>query len=207
MALQPKRYNFRTEEYPYMNLPEGEHMGLIAQEVQEVLPALIKPAVRPAEFDTAGLEIHPAVDYLTMNYTELIPLLVAGFQAQQQVIVGLQAQVAQCCAANPGMAPPDGAAPKQGTGSGELQEQRLQIIPNPVAELTTLAYHVPTAGRVVLQVSTLDGKPLATLREAMAQPGAYSYVWNTGGLAAGTYLCTFLLDDAVVMQRAVKVAR
>nr|MBP8823973.1 T9SS type A sorting domain-containing protein [Flavobacteriales bacterium]MBP9081357.1 T9SS type A sorting domain-containing protein [Flavobacteriales bacterium] len=120
----------------------------------------------------------------------------------------LQARVDQCCAAtDPGLAPQDGAAPKQGTGSGELQDQRLQIIPNPVAELTTLAYHVPKAGRVVLQVSTLDGKPLATLREEMAEPGAYQYTWNTSKLAAGTYLCTFLLDDAVVMQRAVKVAR
>ena len=66
---------------------------------------------------------------------------------------------------------------------------------------------MPAAGRVVLQVATLDGKPLATLREEMAEPGAYEYTWNTSRLAAGTYLCTYLLDGAVVVQRAVKVAR
>ncbi len=105
------------------------------------------------------------------------------------------------------MAPQDGAAPKQSTGSSELMEQRLQIIPNPVAELTTWAYYVPQAGKVVLQVATLDGKPLGTLREEMAEPGAYRYTWNTSKLAVGTYLCTYLLDGAVVVQRAVKVAR
>ncbi|MCC6839687.1 MAG: hypothetical protein IT230_05970, partial [Flavobacteriales bacterium] len=69
------------------------------------------------------------------------------------------------------------------------------------------AYYVPQAGKVVLQVATLDGKPLGTLREEMAEPGAYRYTWNTSKLAVGTYLCTYLLDGAVVVQRAVKVAR
>ena len=86
-------------------------------------------------------------------------------------------------------------------------EHRLQIIPSPVAELTTLAYHVPKVGKVSLLVSTMDGKPVATLREEMAEPGTYEYTWNTSRLAAGTYSCTYLLDGAVVVQRAVKVAR
>lgn len=88
-----------------------------------------------------------------------------------------------------------------------MKEQRLLVVPNPVADLTTLEYYVPQAGKVSLQVSTSDGKPLATLREEQAEPGAYSYAWNTTKLAAGTYLCTYLLDGAVVVQRAVKVAR
>jgi hypothetical protein len=86
-----------------------------------------------------------------------------------------------------------------------LKEQRLLVVPNPVADLTTLEYYVPQAGQVSLQVSTSDGKPLATLRQEQAEPGAYSYLWNTTKLAAGTYLCTYLLDGAVVVQRAVKV--
>lgn len=87
----------------------------------------------------------------------------------------------------------------------DLQEQRLLIIPNPVADLTTLEYYVPKAGRVSLSVSTSDGKPMGTLREEQAEPGAYSYQWNTTKLAAGTYFCTFLLDGNVVVKRAVKV--
>ncbi|MBK6893561.1 MAG: T9SS type A sorting domain-containing protein [Flavobacteriales bacterium] len=87
----------------------------------------------------------------------------------------------------------------------DLQEQRLLIIPNPVADLTTLEYYVPKAGKVSLQVSTSDGKPLATLREELAEAGAYNYSWNTTKLAAGTYFCTFMLDGAVVVKRAVKV--
>jgi hypothetical protein len=54
-------------------------------------------------------------------------------------------------------------------------------------------------------VSTSDGKPLETLREEKAEAGAYNYAWNTTKLAAGTYFCTFMLDGAVVVKRAVKV--
>ncbi|MBP8823749.1 MAG: T9SS type A sorting domain-containing protein [Flavobacteriales bacterium] len=104
------------------------------------------------------------------------------------------------------MAPKDGTTPpKQSSQPGELKEQRLRIIPNPVAELTTLEYHVPTAGRVSLVVSSSDGKPLGTLREEQAEAGMYSYTWNTTQLAAGTYFCTLVVDGNVVVQRAVKV--
>lgn len=94
---------------------------------------------------------------------------------------------------------------KDAQQASDLQEQRLLVIPNPVADLTTLEYYVPKSGKVSLSVSTSDGKPMGTLREGQAEPGAYSYQWNTTKLAAGTYFCTFLLDGAVVVKRAVKV--
>ncbi|MCC6839209.1 MAG: tail fiber domain-containing protein [Flavobacteriales bacterium] len=207
MQLSPKTYDFNQAAFSYMNLPSEHQYGLIAQEVEAVVPELVTTIHQPAMADSAGTELSPAIDFKAMNYQGLIPLLIAGFQAQQAQIAQLQTRVEQCCAATPGMAPQDGTAPKQSMQPEELKEQRLQIIPNPVAELTTWAYYVPQAGKVVLQVATLDGKPLATLREEMAEPGAYQYTWNTSKLAAGTYLCTYLLDGAVVVQRAVKVAR
>jgi hypothetical protein len=66
---------------------------------------------------------------------------------------------------------------------------------------------VPQAGKVSLQVSTSDGKPMGTLREEQAEAGAFTYEWNTSRLASGTYFCTLMVDGAVVVKRAVKVAR
>jgi hypothetical protein len=88
-----------------------------------------------------------------------------------------------------------------------VREQRLTIQPNPFTDHTTLGYYVPRAGRVSLQVATSDGKPLGTLREESAEPGAYTYEWNTGNLASGVYFCTYILDGAVVVKRTVKVVR
>ncbi|MBS1945336.1 MAG: T9SS type A sorting domain-containing protein, partial [Bacteroidetes bacterium] len=110
-----------------------------------------------------------------------------------------------CCAANPGMAPGGNGALKAAPATGEVKEQRLLIIPNPVADLTTLEYYVPQAGKVSLSISNSDGKPMGMLREEQAEPGAYTYQWNTTELASGTYFCTYMLDGAVVVKRAVKV--
>ncbi len=205
MQLQPHRYDLLSEEYPQLNFSTESQVGLIAQELEEVIPGLVSNSTIAAALDTLGQEVSPQLDYKAVNYAGLVPYLIGAVQQQQATIAQLQQQIAACCAANPGMAPQDGTTPKQSSQAGELKEQRLRIIPNPVAELTTLEYDVPMAGRVSLVVGTIDGKPLGTLREEQAEAGAYSYTWNTGQLAAGTYLCTYLLNGAVVVQRAVKV--
>jgi len=204
MQLSPKTYMFRTEEYPNLHLSTELQNGMIAQEMQEVVPNLVRNVKIPAELDSLGNEVSPVLDVLAVKYEGLIPLLISAVQEQQALITSLQDQINNCCAAPGGMAPENGdhgAAPTDGM----LQEQRLLIIPNPVADLTRLEYYVPQAGKVSLQVSNSDGKILATLREEMAQEGAHNYSWNTTDLAAGTYFCTYMLDGAVVVKRAVKV--
>ncbi len=211
--LAPKEYDFNHGEFAFMGLPTEHQYGLLSQEVQEVLPALVTTIHQPAVIDTSGNVINPAVTFKAMNYQGFIPLLIAGFKGLQQQLTtvqqenaAMQAQLAQCCAANnPGMAPQGGAEHRMVPQEKDLQEQRLLIIPNPVEDLTMLEYYVPAAGKVSLSVSTSDGKPMGTLREEQAEAGAYSYQWNTTKLAAGTYFCTYMLDGAVVVKRAVKV--
>ncbi len=210
--LAPKTYDFRQDEFGFMHLPTEHQYGLISQEVEAVLPELVTSIHQPAMLDSAGVEVGPEIDFKALNYQGLTPLLIAGFQAQQQQLDQQQATIAQmqdqlnsCCEARGGMVPQGSTEQRPAAEENELQEQRLMIIPNPVADLTKLEYYVPKAGKVSLLVSTSDGKPLATLREEMAEAGAYTYSWNTTKLAAGTYFCTFMLDGAVVVKRAVKV--
>lgn len=43
--LKPLQYEYRNDgNYAQMNLPEGSHYGLIAQDVEQVLPNLVKAA-------------------------------------------------------------------------------------------------------------------------------------------------------------------
>lgn len=203
--LNPKSYDYLVEEYPQLGLPTGQQYGFLAQELEQAIPEAVKDITFQATLDSAGQVLYPALSTKIINTDAVIPFLVAAIKEQQQQIAAMQAQIAQCCAANPGMAPGETGGLKAAPATGEVKKQDLLIIPNPVADLTTLEYYVPRAGKVVLQVATMDGKPLATLREEMAEPGAYSYTWNTSKLATGTYLCTYLLDGAVVVQRAVKV--
>lgn len=99
--LAPKEFDYRTEEFPVMNLPSNRQLGLIAQEVEGVLPQLVdetpmpvdpkieagqKP--RPSESPTAPAEMYKGVDYI-----DLIPVLIGAIQEQQGIIAELQAQV------------------------------------------------------------------------------------------------------------------
>ncbi|MCO6483734.1 MAG: tail fiber domain-containing protein [Flavobacteriales bacterium] len=207
MALVPKTYDFNQDQFGFMHLPTEHQYGLISQEVEGVLPSLVINIHQPAMLDSTGTEASPAIDFKAMSYQGFIPLLIAGFKAQQQQIAAMQQQLDACCAANQGMAPQGNASERRGEEGSDLREQRLLIIPNPVADLTTLEYYVPQAGKVSLSVSSSDGKPLGTLREEQDEAGAYSYPWNTTALAAGTYFCTYTLDGQVVVKRAVKVSR
>lgn len=90
-------------------------------------------------------------------------------------------------------------------GVGTLQEERLLISPNPFTDHTTLSYYVPQAGRVSLQVTSSEGRPVSTLREEQADAGAFTYEWNTQSLASGTYFVALIVDGNVVVKRAVKV--
>ncbi|MBK9420853.1 MAG: tail fiber domain-containing protein [Flavobacteriales bacterium] len=205
LQLRPKSYTYKASEFPTMGLDDAVHFGVIAQELEEVFPELVRDGEQPAAVDSLGNEIASAVQFKMVNQDGLLPWVIAGMQEQQATIDQLRSQINQCCAANgSGMAPSNGEQ-RSSSVESNVQEQRLLIIPNPVADLTTLAYYVPTAGQVSLQVSTSDGKPVATLREELAEAGAYNYAWNTTKLAAGTYFCTFMLDGAVVVKRAVKV--
>lgn len=80
--LRPVSFDYRTSEYPQLHLNTESQMGLIAQEVEDVFPNIVKQNYSPAVFDSLGNEIHPEVVFKTVDYSKLIPLLIAGHQEQ-----------------------------------------------------------------------------------------------------------------------------
>ena len=220
--LQPKTYEYNIDSYGYMGLPLGPRMGLLADEVETVLPNAVKNTTQPAEVDSLGNVIHPSLDFKVMNYQEFIPLLIAGFQEQQSVITEQQAlittqdsinsviqdrmdqleQLLAACCQNP-------ADPRNqqidGTGGTEENEHILRIQPNPFDEQTTIYYQLERSGRMQLMANSSDGKQLRVLDEAQREAGEYRYDWLTADLAPGIYYVTLLLDGEPVVKKAVKV--
>jgi hypothetical protein len=81
--LNPLKYDFRYDELKEMGLPKERQIGLIAQEVEKVLPELVS-------------EISEAKDktkYKGLNYTGLIPILIKAMQEQQSEIEKLKAKI------------------------------------------------------------------------------------------------------------------
>jgi hypothetical protein len=61
-------YNFRLDEYPEKGLPEGRHFGLLAQDVEKVMPDAVKEG-------PDGMK--------AIAYNEIIPLLVEALKLQE----------------------------------------------------------------------------------------------------------------------------
>ena len=78
--LRGVRYDWKREEYPEQQFPAGEQIGLIAQEVEDVVPAVV----------------HTGSDgYKSVDYAKLVALLIEGMKDQQQQIDELKSELAQ----------------------------------------------------------------------------------------------------------------
>jgi hypothetical protein len=107
--LKPKQYEFRQDgNYKLMNLPQGSHFGLIAQDVEKLLPDL----VNDTKFETAMAQPHATeaalqqtqevaktetkseiIEFKALNYTELIPVLIKGMQELEQENTQLKSEL------------------------------------------------------------------------------------------------------------------
>jgi hypothetical protein len=208
-ALRPKRYTFTSNTPPGMYLPEGRQYGVLAQELESVLPELVLQTTHPAQYDTAGVRISEALDYKAVNYIGLIPILIAGFNEQEAKIAELQHQLAACCA-NPDRSlqqPTPAGGPTVLPVDDATGDDKLRIVPNPFSEPPTVHYTLERGGRAQLMVHGGDGRGLRVLHEATMEPGNYQLRWDTNALAPGMYYVTLLLDGQPVVEKAVKVAR
>lgn len=88
LRLQPKEYYFQQDKYPSMNLPSGKNYGLIAQEVEGVIPGLVRDITNPAHYDNEGNMVYDTIQFKGINYTGLIPFTIQAIKEQQVMIEG-----------------------------------------------------------------------------------------------------------------------
>lgn len=91
--LPVKTYSFKEDAaFKNLNLPTEPQVGIMAQDIENVFPQLIKKAGSP-EIDEKTHKVYdPKIEFKSVNYTGLIPVLVKSIQEQQQEIVILQKQ-------------------------------------------------------------------------------------------------------------------
>jgi len=89
--LQPKTFFFDTTNSYGMNFSSNKQYGLIAQDVEPILPELVSNIHKPAMVDTSGNIAIQAVDYKSLNYNAFISILIKGHQEQEAKIDSLLA--------------------------------------------------------------------------------------------------------------------
>lgn len=97
-----KLMNLNVYSYQYRNdtglsLPSGTHFGVIAQEIELLFPDLVhnnRQTVSTGDALGAGPSSETAVvEYKSVNYTEMIPVLIKAIQEQQEQIDALKAEI------------------------------------------------------------------------------------------------------------------
>lgn len=187
--LKPSIYKFRTDEFAGLSLPQGEQMGLIAQELEEVFPELIsevKGYTLPSSDGKPGKTIP---SYKTVNYLGLIPVLIASMQEQQIKINKLESQAA--------------ANQNQQTAGVENLNNLAGLfsmetnVPNPFTHETSVGFTLPHEVQdAYLGVYDMTGKQVKTF--VITERGKSHITISADNLVPGIYIYSVIADNKVV---------
>jgi hypothetical protein len=210
MKLKPSTYTFKTEEYNMMHLPEGKQMGLIAQELEEVLPELVTNMPELTMKNRDGSEtVTP--EFKSVQYIQLIPLMIGGLQEQQHTIdklINNAEEQKQLIAALKSI------VEEQKQAIAELQKKTLaptgvrdtdveigfqmsQNEPNPFTHETVVNYTLSeTVQNAFMAVYDLAGKQITTF--PIEHKGSSSLTLTSEKLTAGIYIYSIVADGKVM---------
>ena len=223
--LHPKSYTFRTDGwYGKMNLPTGTHIGIMAQELEKVLPEAVKESSINTNYLSRergnGKEQGPGenIDFKAVNYVELIPVMIKGMQE-------LSAKNEELTAANDKLVKQNAdqqtlnqsletrLSKLEGMmNTGKQQNVSLssasleQNIPNPpVNNATKINYNIPaSAANAEMTITDVYGKKVKQINLNKSGKGILNV--DTKGLAAGTFSYTLFVDGKMIETKKMVVA-
>ena len=177
--LKPRTFYFDTTNLNNIKFSSKKQYGLIAQDVELILPELVNNTTKPAEYDDFGNITAPAVTYKNLNYDAFIAILIRNSQIQQRqnekqdsVIQQMQSEIAaltssvtSCCSSS---AIRSTTPAEQNQLTVSLSDQDIIVLnqntPNPFAEQTTITYIVPEKfGYAQIIFRTIEGKIIKTV--------------------------------------------
>jgi hypothetical protein len=223
MKLKPSTYKYKTAEYHQMTFSDSKQMGLIADEVKQVFPELVKEQVQPAEYGKDGKElIHPEVRFDGINYIGLIPVLIASIQEQQKIISDLKTEN-EALKKNEESRKTENETLKARIDKIEqiINSQRLTSIsktvllstahleqnaPNPFTQNTSIKYFLPqNVSNAFIKITDATGSVLETL--AIKSRGDGYVNLQEGQLTAGTYQYSLIVDGKLIDTKKMVVLR
>jgi len=220
--LKPKTYEFRDDgNLAELNLPKGIHYGLIAQDLELVLPGLVaegptrmnnsaellKPVSTNGNAPTPSQEKNekPATvekegrSFKGIYYDELIPIIIKAMQEQEIKIEELTKLVNKL-------------SPEQSISLNTQNVNDLKLagaslgqnIPNPLNNSTSIGYNIPSgSSKAELLINDSNGK---TLRQIELSGSGVVNI-DTSAFKTGTYFYTLLVDGKMIDSKKMIIAR
>jgi len=200
LALRPVSYHYTTHSKDKLE------PGLIAQEVEEVIPEIVYNPEKETFLDEEGQPTPmPEGALMGIDYTKLIPVLVKGMQEQQQEMETLRSLNADLQAANALLETRLSkleALSQQSTAqtlptSDKTTARLEQNQPNPFDTETIIYYHLPSnVQSAFLQITDQHGKVVK--KYVLQGSGTGNITIQGGQLAAGTFFYTLVVNDTII---------
>lgn len=195
--LEGVTYSFRDElRKEGRDLPEGQQIGFIAQDLQKVLPEVVKE-------DEEG--------YLSVSYRSLIPMLVEGYKELndeleeaeetnrrlEQEIQDIKLMLLEL-------------TEKSQTTTVQLEDVEeamlLQNAPNPFSESTSIEYTLPTNCKgAQLLITNVNGTVIKSIENL--NTGSGKVVLEANSLTPGSYRYTLVCQGQTLDSKTMIVVR
>lgn len=226
--LQPISFEYSNAAVPQLNLSAGSHYGLIAQQVEQVFPQLVQNTRVAPVSDSLGQVIHAATTVKSVNYIEIIPLLIEAFQEQQQKIVQqdslmqsmqqqlqlLTGMITNCCnQAQPMQTPVNNNAQPyiqhEYTMEVTLRNDDMIVLnqnaPNPFKEQTTISWYLPERIQRAQLIFTNNLGQVIQMTD-IRETGHGRMIVYADDLSSGLYNYSLVVDGKIVeTKRMIKV--
>lgn len=184
--LEGFTYEFRTDEFEDRNFFQGRTYGLIAQNVEEVLPELV------IELD----------GYKSVNYDGLIPVLLEGIKEQQEQIEQLKEELEVLKGAKVGG---QLSIPANDHLNLSIDKEAFQGYPNPTGGNFVVSYQLPEHyGTASVIITDLQG---SLLKESAVRSQQGELEFNCADLSSGIYLYTLVVNNEPVLSRKMVVKK
>ncbi len=196
LAMRGTSYDFAAEQIP-ADYKAGKQVGFIAQEMQAVMPELVKE-------DSEGM--------MSVNYIGVIPVLVEALKEQHEVIEEKETRIAALEAQNTelkdrlarieaalGLAAADRQQPAEKSAA-----VTATVSPNPTSGQVTIGLsNTASAKSVVVKILDSTGREVASRNAA----GESSLQFDLSQLPAGVYVAQVVADGKMVSANKVQLVK
>jgi hypothetical protein len=193
MQLHPIKFNWKN------NPAEGDKLGVVAQEIQKVLPEVVRDWDYSIDEQT-GKKTKVPTDKLGVMYSDIIPVLIRGMQDQQKEIEELKLQIQQLTGNVTG-SKQTAASEKSGAGTSMM----MQNTPNPFSNNTTISYDL-YAGFKSRQIVINDNSG-RTIKTIVLNANKGSVVFDASVLPAGTYYYSIMADGKLLETKTMMISK
>jgi hypothetical protein len=210
MSLEPKTYEFDSS-IEAINLPSGLQYGLIAQDLEAIIPHAVRAMSTPDRRDDEGNVVVESIDIKAVKYSQLIPVLIAGFKEQNQAeasnaykLEDLQSRLANI-ENSMAIATKRILEERNDQELGGDHKARInQNFPNPFEDVTSINVEVFEEGTIRVDIVNENGAVIETLRNQTEAEGSFELIWNASGQPNGVYFCIIRHNGDIQVKKMLK---